>query len=131
MLRKVLIRILTVQEIERAIDVLTPERLDELYLWLDHNQPHPIDARIQSDLDMGRSAKAIHRLLDDEKSSGSTRCGAECTIVLPRIFGNDTARMFEGPGLRAGRLFHQEIGSAVNDFEGREIVYSRCTKLPD
>jgi len=57
----------TVQEIEHAIDALSPEQLDELYLWLDRNHPHPIDTRIRSDLDAGRLDKAIHRALDDEK----------------------------------------------------------------
>jgi len=58
----------TVQEIERAIDALTPEELGELYLWLDRNHPQPIDARIESDLATGRLDEAIHRALDDEKN---------------------------------------------------------------
>ena len=29
----------TVQEIERAIDALTPEQREELYLWLDRHHP--------------------------------------------------------------------------------------------
>jgi len=57
-----------VQEIERAIDALTPEELDELYLWLDRHHPQPIDARIESDLGAGRLDEAIHRALDDEKN---------------------------------------------------------------
>jgi hypothetical protein len=58
----------TVQEIERAIDALTPEQLEELYLWLDEHHPQPIDALIQSDLAAGRLDKAIQRALDDEKT---------------------------------------------------------------
>jgi rhodanese-related sulfurtransferase len=58
----------TVQEIERAIDALTPQQLDELYLWLDQHHPQPIDARVQSDLAAGHLDQAIHRALDDEKN---------------------------------------------------------------
>ena len=31
----------TIQEIERAIDALTPELLDQLYQWLDRRHPAP------------------------------------------------------------------------------------------
>jgi hypothetical protein len=57
-----------VQEIERAIDTLTPEELGELYSWLDERQPEPIDARMQSGLAAGRLDNAIRRALDDEKN---------------------------------------------------------------
>ncbi len=58
----------TIQEIERAIEALTPQELEELYSWLDRNCPQPIDTRLQSDLTAGRLDKAIHRALDDEKN---------------------------------------------------------------
>ncbi len=58
----------TVQEIERAIDALTPQQLEELYRWLDRNHPEPFDARISSDLETGRLDKAICRALDDEEN---------------------------------------------------------------
>lgn len=58
----------TVQQIERAIQALTPRELEELYSWLDQNCPQPIDTRIQSDLAAGRLDKAISRALDDEKN---------------------------------------------------------------
>ncbi len=57
-----------VQEIERAIRTLTPEELDELYVWLDQHYPQPIDARIESDLAAGRLDGAIDRALDDERN---------------------------------------------------------------
>jgi hypothetical protein len=57
----------TVQEIERAIGTLTPQELEELWVWLDQH-PHPIDTRIQSDLAAGRLDKALQRALDDEKN---------------------------------------------------------------
>ena len=58
----------TVQEIEHAIDALTPEELGELYTWLDQRHPQPIDVRVQSDLAAGCLDKAIRRALDDEKN---------------------------------------------------------------
>ncbi len=58
----------TVQEVERVIETLTPEELDELYQWLDRHRPLPIDARIQSDLAAGRLDKLIRRALDDEET---------------------------------------------------------------
>jgi hypothetical protein len=58
----------TVQEIERAIQALTPSELEDLYSWLDQNCPQPIDMRIQSDLAAGHLDKAISRASDDEKN---------------------------------------------------------------
>ncbi len=58
----------TVRDIERAIDTLTPEELEELYAWLDQHHPQPIDARLTPDLAAGRLDKTIRRALDDEKS---------------------------------------------------------------
>ena len=57
----------TVREIERAIDALTADEIEELYTWLDEHHPQPIDVRIESDLAAGRLDKAIHRALDDEE----------------------------------------------------------------
>ena len=62
----------TVQEIERAIDGLTPEQIQELYLWLDQHHPHSVDARLPSDLAAGRLDHAIQRALEDEEA-GRTR----------------------------------------------------------
>ncbi len=58
----------TIQEIERAIQALTPRELEELYSWLEQHCPQTIDARIQSDLAAGRLDKAISRALEDEKN---------------------------------------------------------------
>ena len=58
-----------VQEIERAIDALTREQLEELYLWLDQHHPQAIDACIQSDLAAGRLDNAVQRALDDEQKN--------------------------------------------------------------
>lgn len=57
-----------VQEIERAIGTLTPQEVEELYVWLEQHFPQPIDARLQADLAAGRLDTAIQRALDDEKN---------------------------------------------------------------
>jgi hypothetical protein len=57
-----------VQEIERAIQALSPRELEDLYSWLDQNCPQPIDIRVQSDLAAGRLDRAITRALDDEEN---------------------------------------------------------------
>jgi hypothetical protein len=57
----------TVEDIERAIEGLTPPQLAELYAWLDQYDPQPIDARLQADLAAGRLDNAIARALEDEK----------------------------------------------------------------
>jgi len=58
----------TVQDIERAIEGLTPPQLAELYAWLDQYDPQPIDAHLQADLAAGRLDNAIARALGDEKN---------------------------------------------------------------
>ena len=59
----------TVKDIERAITTLTPQEVQELYVWLDEHFPQPIDARVQSDLSAGRLDTAIQRALDDEENA--------------------------------------------------------------
>ena len=58
---------MTIKEIERAIESLTPREVEELYVWLDEHYPQPLDGRLQSDLGTGRLDSAIDRALDDEK----------------------------------------------------------------
>ncbi|HYA16702.1 MAG TPA: hypothetical protein VEF06_04510 [Bryobacteraceae bacterium] len=62
----------TLEEIERAIDALTPREREKVYVWLDEHHPQSIDTRIASDLAAGRLDDAIQRALDEEKS-GSIR----------------------------------------------------------
>lgn len=57
----------TVHEIERAIDALTPQQMEELYVWLDQRHPQPIDAQLKADLDAGRIDNRINRALADHK----------------------------------------------------------------
>jgi hypothetical protein len=61
----------TVQEIERAIDALTPQQIEELYEWLDQRHPQPIDAQLKADLDAGRIDDRIHRALADHKAGNT------------------------------------------------------------
>ena len=53
----------TIQEIERAIGSLTTSELEELYAWMDHNCPLPIDAQLKADLNAGRLDTRIQRAL--------------------------------------------------------------------
>ena len=62
----------TLQEIERAIDALTPQQIEELCVWLDKRHPQPIDAQLKADLDAGRIDDRIHRALADHKA-GNTK----------------------------------------------------------
>ena len=60
------------QEIERAIEALTPQQMEELCEWIDQRHPQPIDARLKADLDAGRIDHRINRALADHKA-GNTR----------------------------------------------------------
>ncbi len=61
----------TVQEIERAIDALTPQQMEELYAWLDQRYPQPIDTQLGADLDAGRIDNRINRALADHKAGNT------------------------------------------------------------
>jgi hypothetical protein len=61
----------TLQEIERAIDTLTPQQLEELSLWLDQHHPQPIDAQLKADLEAGRIDDRISRALADHKAGNT------------------------------------------------------------
>ena len=62
----------TLPEIERAIDALTPQQMDEIFAWIDERYPQPIDAQLKADLDAGLMDSRIHRALAHHKA-GSTR----------------------------------------------------------
>jgi hypothetical protein len=62
----------TLREIERAIDGLTPQQIEELYAWLDQRHPQPIDVQLKADLGAGRIDDRINRALVDHKA-GNTR----------------------------------------------------------
>ena len=57
-----------IQEIERAIDALTPQQLEELYVWLDRHHPQSIDAQLKVDLEAGRIDNRINRALADHQA---------------------------------------------------------------
>jgi hypothetical protein len=56
----------TIRDIERAIDGLPPEELEELYDWLDQRHPRRIDAQLVGDLEAGRLDSAISRALEKD-----------------------------------------------------------------
>ena len=64
------------QEIERAIDALTPPELEELCVWLDQHHPQPIDARLQADLEGGRIEDGINRLGRSQSREHTTAVAA-------------------------------------------------------
>ncbi len=61
----------TLQDIERAIDTLTPQQLEELCVWLDQRYRQPIDAQLKADLDAGRIDDRINRAVADHKAGNT------------------------------------------------------------
>lgn len=60
--------LMTVQEIERAIDALTPEQREELYMWLDRQYLQSPDIQLKAAIDAGRFAERISRAVADHKA---------------------------------------------------------------
>lgn len=61
----------TVQEIEQAIDSLSPHELEELFGWLDQHRD-PFEERVAADLKAGHLDAVIREALDDIQN-GRTR----------------------------------------------------------
>ena len=59
------------QEIERAIDALTPEQREELYAWFDEHYLQSGDMQLKAAIDAGRFDDRIARAIADHKA-GST-----------------------------------------------------------
>ena len=96
----------TVQEIERAIDALTPQQLEELYWGLDRNHPQAIDARLPSDLAACSSrTKPFIALWTTKKTAAFSRSKRGCIIALRRISGRNTARFPQDIRARADKQF--------------------------
>jgi hypothetical protein len=57
-----------VQEIERAIDALTPDQREELYVWLDEHYLQSGDMQLKAAIDAGRFDDRITRALADHKA---------------------------------------------------------------
>jgi len=55
----------TIQEIERAIDALTPEQREELYLWLDERYLQSSDVQLKAAVEAGRFDERVNRALAD------------------------------------------------------------------
>lgn len=58
----------TLQDIERAIDALTPQQREQLSVWLDEHYPQPIDVQLKADLGNGRIDDRINRAVADHKA---------------------------------------------------------------
>ena len=58
----------TIQEIERAIDALTPEQREELYLWLDERYLQSSGVQLKAAVEAGRFDERINRALADHKA---------------------------------------------------------------
>lgn len=58
----------TVKEIERAIQGLSRQEIEELYSWLEEHYPDPMEAKLKTDLAAGRLDAAIDQALDDENN---------------------------------------------------------------
>lgn len=58
----------TVQKIEHAIDALTPEQRDELYVWLDEHYLHSGDIRLKAAIQLGRFDDRIARAVADHQT---------------------------------------------------------------
>jgi len=56
-----------VQEIERAIDALTPDQREELYVWLDEHYLQSGDMQLKAAIDAGHFDDRITRALADHK----------------------------------------------------------------
>ena len=58
----------TVHQIERAIDALTPEQREELYLWLDEHYLQASDMQLKAAIDAGHFDDRIARAVADHKA---------------------------------------------------------------
>jgi hypothetical protein len=58
----------TVQKIEHAIDALTAEQRDELYIWLDEHYLQPTDIQLKAAINAGRFDERIARAIADHKA---------------------------------------------------------------
>jgi hypothetical protein len=58
----------TVQDIERAIDALTPDQREELYVWLDEHYLRSGDTQLKAAIEAGRFDDRIARALADHKA---------------------------------------------------------------
>ncbi len=58
----------TVEQIEHAIDALTPEERDQLYLWLDEHYLQPSDIQLKAAIAAGHFDDRIDRAVSDHKA---------------------------------------------------------------
>jgi hypothetical protein len=53
---------------------LTPEQIEDLYLWLDEHHAQAIDAPLKADLEAGRMDDRIQRALAGHKAGNTQPC---------------------------------------------------------
>jgi hypothetical protein len=57
-----------VQQIERAIDALTPQQREQLYLWFDEQYLQPSDIQLKAAIDAGCFDERIARAVADHQA---------------------------------------------------------------
>lgn len=62
-------QLITLHDIERAIDALTPQEREDLSLWLDEHYPQAIDVQLKVDLEAGRIDDRITRAIEDHTAA--------------------------------------------------------------
>lgn len=62
-------QLITLHDIERAIDALTPQEREDLSLWLDEHYPQAIDVQLKVDLEAGRIDDRITRAIEDHRAA--------------------------------------------------------------
>jgi len=58
----------SLQEIEHAIEALSPEQREQLSEWLDEHYPLPVDVQLKADIEAGRFDDRIARAVADNKA---------------------------------------------------------------
>lgn len=56
------------QDIERAIEALSPGQFEELSTWFEERYSETVDARLKADIKAGRFDKRINRAIADHKA---------------------------------------------------------------
>lgn len=62
-------QLITLHDIERAIDALTPQEREDLSVWLDEHYPQAIDVQLKVDLEAGRIDDRITRAIEDHRAA--------------------------------------------------------------
>lgn len=66
--RSGIMRLNSLQEIERAIDALLPEQREQLSQWLEERYPLPADVQLKTGIEAGCFDERIARAVADDKA---------------------------------------------------------------